>query len=77
MKNKHKVGDTVTIKSKEWFDKNNRCGVVENEIIDFTSNMVEYCGMKAEVLEYDKAYDFYLLSIDGGVYGWCDYMFED
>ena len=77
MKNKHKVGDTVTIKSAKWFEENSRCGVVENELLDFTYSMTKYCGMKAKILEYDKTYKYYLLSIDEGIYGWCDYMFED
>ena len=77
MKNKHKVGDTVTIKSLEWFDKNSNAGVVENELIDFTYSMTKYCGMKAKILSWDKEYKWYSLDIDGGIYGWCDYMFED
>ena len=77
MTNKHKVGDTVTIKSAKWFEENSRCGVVENELLDFDYDMAKYCGTKAQIVGYDDTYKYYLLDIDKGNAGWCDYMFED
>ena len=74
---KHKVGDTVTIKSLDWYNKNkDEDGCVGEEHISiFICDMSEYCGMKAKITAVLD--DYYVIDIDNGKWCWCDYMFED
>lgn len=74
---KHKVGDKVRVKSKEWWDEQQKdefysvqCG--ENV---FTKDMVKYCGLEAEIkFSYKHSY---CLDIDNRKYFWTDEMLED
>lgn len=84
---KHKPGDTVTIKSLDWFNnhKNEYGDVVnpEDEKDDtFVKEMSEYCGMTTTILKIITAgpsnlNHFYEIKCDHGMWGWYDYMFED
>lgn len=73
---KHKLGDTVTIKSKEWYDSN--CdGLGDVPLkgdIYFAQEMSKYCGYIATITEV--YYDCYRLDIDGDEWDWTDEMFE-
>ena len=73
---KHKVGDTVRIKSREWWDAQpkNSCGSVKCGENFFTYNMTELCGQYAKIVGYSNSYD---LNIDNSKYGWTDEMFEE
>lgn len=76
---KHKVGDTVRIKPKEWYKANSgRIGEIkppDGEWIYFTENMSKYCGMEAIITEVTPS--CYTIDIDGGRGDWSDYMFEE
>lgn len=74
---KYKVGDKVRAKSKEWWDAQQKgafysvqCG--KNV---FTRDMVEYCGLEAEI-KFSCKYS-YSLDIDNRKYCWTDEMLED
>jgi hypothetical protein len=79
---KYKVGDTVRIKSKEWYDREkNSGGVVRmpGEYDCFTSAMAVYCGALAKVVAV-KTYPYrdnkyYVLNI-GVRFSWEDWMLE-
>lgn len=73
---KYKVGDKVTIKSREWYEKNKdgsgdiNCG--ENF---FMKDMAQYTGRNAVVtMVYNHCYD---IDIDNGRWSWTGEMFED
>ena len=79
---KHKVGDVVTIKSSEWYDKHkNKSGIIPKGFGNFVSDMSKRCGKKAKIEEYfgedDNDEERYLIDIDGGKWIWRDWMFED
>lgn len=73
---KYKVGDIVTIKSKEWYDENKD----GDECIEFSAGcfslpMSAYCGRDAMV---SRVYEYtYGVDIDGGLWNWTDEMFEE
>lgn len=60
MERKYKIGDKVTIKPIEWYDKyKNENGEVEitigNGICDsFVDEMSQNCGKELEIEEYDE-----------------------
>lgn len=71
---KHKVGDRVRIKSREWYEKNkNEEGSIETPVV-FVSNMSEYCGKIATITRAGKTYK---IDIDDNGFYWTDEMFED
>lgn len=72
---KHKIGDKVKIKSKEWWNAQpkNCNGFVECGEICFTMNMTRMCGKTAIIVEIIE--DGYCLKDFG--YIWNDEMFED
>lgn len=71
---KHKVGDKVRIKSKEWYEENkDESGEIGS--CGFTEMMQHYCGKVATIVDVD---DYsYLIDLDNGCYFWCDGIFED
>lgn len=72
---KHKVGDKVRIKSREWYEKNkNRAGDILCGGIFFVDDMVCYCGNIATIASVDR---IYRLDIDNSEFEWTDEMFED
>lgn len=74
---KYKVGDKVKIKSREWFDAQDK-DEDDNVCIEgkesFVEYMAEYCGQTATVIRVVK--NFYVLDIDDGDWCWQDWMFE-
>jgi len=75
---KHKIGDVVTIKSKEWYSKNkDKFGNVECGHVYFVRGMSKYCGVIAVIKDVDKGDELYSIDIDGYAYFWTDEMFED
>lgn len=76
---KHKVGDTVTIKSFDWYNDNkDTWGDVSLDYgnIIFVPEMSSYCGKNAKITSLTEDY-FYYLDIDGGGWAWSDDMFEE
>lgn len=72
---KHKVGDKVRIKSREWYEKNkNRAGDILCGGTFFVDDMVCYCGNIATIASVDR---IYRLDIDNSEFEWSDEMFED
>jgi len=75
---KHGIGDTVQIKSREWYDKNKdkngdvRFGFGKEP---FISKMAVYCGQKAWIKKDDVG--DYELDVDRGGWFWNDLMLED
>lgn len=78
---KHMVGDTVRIKSIEWYEKNkNGNGFAYMNGRIFVHGMSEYCGMTAKVI-YDSG-SSYKLDIDSDSngengYWWNSDFFEE
>jgi hypothetical protein len=82
---KHKVGDTVRIRSKEWIDAQERdehwdislssCG---KQCLFFIAEMEEYAGKEARILRTNSnaTDDWYKLDIDNKFYNWQDWMFD-
>ena len=74
---KRKVGDTVRIKSKAWFDAQvkNENGKVKhkNSSFSFGVNMSKYCGKELTIDVV--ANGFYILK--GNDWSWADWMLED
>lgn len=72
---KHKVGDKVRIKSKEWYEKNkNRAGDILCGGMFFVGDMDCYCGKIATITEANVTYK---IDIDDHEFSWTDEMFED
>ena len=72
---KYKEGDSVKIKSKDWYDYSKKeNGDVEAGGEFFVDLMAKYCGMDAVIT---RAYtDDYSLDIDEGKFYWTDEIFE-
>lgn len=72
---KHKVGDKVRIKSREWYEKNkNTSGDILCGGTFFVEDMERYCGETATITSVDKTYN---INIDDNEFNWTDEMFED
>lgn len=72
---KHKVGDKVRIKSREWYEKSkNISGDVLCGETFFNEYMERYCGETATITSVDKTYK---INIDDNEFNWADEMFED
>lgn len=72
---KHKVGDIVTIKSKEWYDKNkDQDGCLDFGVDCFMPHMSKYCGREAHITGLQ---DYtYSIDIDNERWNWTDEMLE-
>lgn len=58
---KHRIGDTVRIKSREWYDTNkDEWGMVPCGDLIFTPDAAELCGTEQEIAEipFDESYVF-------------------
>lgn len=79
---KYEVGDTVKIKSKEWYEKNKTWNdeAEQFEILNcssgiiFAEGMSAYCGKTATIV--DKRLYHYLIDIDDQDFVWTDSFFE-
>jgi hypothetical protein len=75
---KYKNGDTVKIKSYQWYNDNKDShGDVYNCKKIFNSTMSMYCGNEMTIEEVDEEGQFYYLYEDIEAYKWTDDMFED
>lgn len=75
---KYKSGDTVKIKSYEWYYTNkDSSGDVHDCKIIFNSTMSMYCGKEMTIEEVNEEEQFYYLYEDIEAYKWTDDMFED
>ena len=73
---KHKVGDKVKIRSKEWYEKEkDEDGCVKCNDIYFMNAMSIYCGRHAVIKSVGL--DTYDIDSDGGSFLWTDEMLED
>ena len=76
---KYKVGDKVKIKSLEWYNNSQKdeYGSVKHGSGSnvFTNNMTKYAGMEATISKVGTYY--YTIEIDGGMWGWNDWMFDE
>ena len=74
---KHKVGDTVRIKSREWWDaqpKNEKGNVIIGGVC-FVEDMTEYCHKLATITYI--LHGLYLVDVDDNNWTWNDEMFEE
>ena len=75
---KHKVGDIVKIKSREWYNENKeKDGIVRLKEQPFARSMSEYLGKTAKIMEIKMSKLWYGLDIDEQWWNWTDEMFED
>ena len=75
---KYKSGDTVKIKSYQWYNTNkDSSGNVHDCKMIFNSTMSIYCGNEMTIEEVDEEGQFYYLYEDILAYKWTDDMFED
>lgn len=74
----YKVGDIVKIKSRDWYIKSNRNGVIPGSVIKFGfgKTMKNFCGKTAIIKSIGKEGDI-RLNIDNGAWAWSSGMFED
>ena len=75
---KYKIGDTVTIKSTDWYNDNKDIlgnVVLRDGDIVFITEMSKYCGEIATIIGIEDSY--YALNIDNGTWDWSDEMFEE
>ena len=81
---KLELGQKVTIKSLEWYDsnKNAHTGVLPLSTESFVSDMSEYCGKTATIVDVFKDLDgvddniMYRIDLDNRGWNWTDEMFE-
>ena len=80
---KHKVGDTVKIKSIDWFNAQEKDSDGDihiysvNNIVSFTKDMSNYCSKEAKIEDIRIDDNIYFLDVDKRCYEWTDDMFED
>ena len=75
---KHKVGDKVRIKSKEWYEENKNAEEYVNVLNErFIASMADYCGKIATITSISTDSIFYRINLDNGCWKWNDGMFED
>jgi hypothetical protein len=75
---KHKVGDTVRIRSKEWMDAQGKDS--DGDIIIMgnclSRHVIEYAGQTARITYVDVEDKICKLNIDDGCYWWQDWVFD-
>ena len=75
---KHKVGDKVRIKSREWYEKNkDENDEIKGNAASFVPDMAIYCGKTATITEINCADCIYHIDLDDDEWVWTDGMFED
>lgn len=73
---KHKVGDKVRIRSKEWYEKNkDEYGIVVTSTVSFNKNMTKFLGKEAVITNVYNGY--YTINLTCDLYTWDDDMFEE
>ena len=80
---KHKVGDTVKIKSIDWFNAQEKDSDGDihtysvNNIVYFTKNMSNFCSKEAKIEDIRIDDNIYFLDVDKRCYEWTDDMFDE
>lgn len=75
---KYKVGDTVKIKSLDWYNENkSKTGIIEGKKVNFVPSMSNYCGKTVKITKVDSQIYIYKINIDNGWFCWTDEMFEN
>ena len=80
---KLELGQKVVIKSLDWYNsnKNGYTGIVTLTTESFVSDMSEYCGKTATIVDVFKDLDgegdiMYRIDLDNRDWNWTDEMFE-
>jgi hypothetical protein len=79
---KYKVGDAVRIRSKEWFDaqEKDEDGYIKKDGLLFVPNMLRYAGQIARITRVSQRGNFNLDINDGSdgstEYAWAEWMFD-
>ena len=80
---KLELGQKVVIKSLDWYNsnKNGYTGIVTLTTESFISDMSEYCGKTATIVDVFKDLDgegaiMYRIDLDNRGWNWTDEMFE-
>ena len=72
-----KVGDTVRIKSREWYDNNkDKHGHVDSDFAVFLPVMAQMCGKIATITYIDNRDGTFQINLDGGRRWWSAEMIE-
>ena len=80
---KHKVGDTVKIKSIDWFNAQEKDSDGDihtysvNNIVYFTKGMSNYCSKEAKIEDIRIDDNIYFLDVDKRCYEWTDEMLDE
>ena len=80
---KHKVGDTVKIKSIDWFNAQEKDSDGDihiysvNNIVYFTKDMSNYCSKEAKIEDIRIDDNIYFLDVDKRCYEWTDEMLDE
>ena len=74
---KHKIGDTIRIKSIDWYNQNKNVDgtIFSGMTVPFIPQMSQYCGKKAKIIEINS-HGYYRLDIDYCSSDWSDWMLE-
>jgi len=77
------VGDTVKIKSIDWFNAQEKVSdgdkhiYSENNIVYFTKDMSNYCSKEAKIEDIRIDDNIYFLDVDKRCYEWTDEMLDE
>ena len=80
---KYKVGDTVKIKSIDWFNAQEKDSGGDihiysvNNIVYFTKDMSNYCSKEAKIEDIRIDDNIYFLDVDKRCYEWTDEMLDE
>jgi hypothetical protein len=75
---KHKVGDIVRVKSKEWYENYKNPNIsTRRGSYTFVRRMSYYLGKNLTIARTYENFSFYLVKEDEGEFYWTDEMFED
>ena len=80
---KRKVGDTVKIKSIDWFNAQEKDSDGDihiysvNNIVYFTKGMSNYCSKEAKIEDIRIDDNIYFLDVDKRCYEWTDEMLDE
>jgi hypothetical protein len=69
---KHKIGETVRIRSKEWIDAQGKSS--RGDIDTFVKSMFKYAGRIACITDF--SHGGYRLDVDNSEWIWRDFMFD-
>jgi hypothetical protein len=79
---KHKAGDTVLIRSQEWFGMQERDGpwiynpIDKDDVIFVVESMSRYAGKTAKISMVHEKSNSYKLDVDNEEWWWAAWMFD-